>query len=70
MGVTTLTAREAGERLDLEHIEVIRRIRRGEIQASKKGWFWLISEEEVETVKNKPWYQNLMNLRARRAKSA
>jgi hypothetical protein len=65
--MATLTAREAGDLLDLEHIEVIRRIRRGEIEAKKKGWFWLIKEEEVEKVKRKQWYKNLMALRAKRS---
>lgn len=66
-----LTAREAGEALDLEHIEVIRRIRRGQIRATKLGgWFWIIRSEEVQKVKKKPWYKHLMQLRARRAKSS
>ena len=66
----TLTAREAGESLGLDHLEVIRRIRRGEIEAKKKGWFWLIKSEEVDAVKRKPWYTNLMELRARRNQTA
>lgn len=64
--MATLTAREVGDALGLEHIEVIRRIRRGEIEATKKGWFWLVRKEEVDAVKEKPWYRNLMELRARR----
>ena len=64
----TLTAREAGESLGLDHLEVIRRIRRGDIEARKKGWFWLIKEEEVEAVKRKPWYINLMELRKARSR--
>ena len=60
------TAREAGDLLDLDHLEVIRRIRRGQIQAKKKGWFWLIPDEEITKVKQKPWYKHLMTLRARR----
>jgi hypothetical protein len=62
-----LPAREVGDRLDLTHIEVIRRIRRGDIDAKKVGWFWLIKEEEVDFVKKKRWYRDLMSLRARRA---
>lgn len=64
------TAREAGELLDLEHLEVIRRIRRGEISAQKKGWFWLITEAEVKAVKHRDWYKHLMALRARRSQTA
>jgi hypothetical protein len=67
--MATLTAREVGDALGLEHIEVIRRIRRGEIEATKKGWFWLVKKEEVELVKKKPWYKSLMELRARRQTS-
>lgn len=66
--MTGLTAREAGEALNLEHLEVIRRIRRDEIKAEKiGGWYWIISPQEVEAVKQKQWYKNLMNLRARRS---
>lgn len=66
-----LTAREAGELLELEHIEVIRRIRRGQIHATKVGnWFWVIKESEVESVKKSQWYKSLMNLRARRAQKS
>lgn len=65
-----LTAREAGERLDLVHIEVIRRIRRGDIVAHKHGWNWAITEKEVQAVKSKSWYKNLMALRAKRAESS
>lgn len=64
----TLTAREAGEQLDLEHLEVIRRIRRNQISAVKKGgWFWVIPEKEVERVRKTDWYKRLMKLRAQRA---
>lgn len=67
LGMGSLTAREAGELLGLEHLEVIRRIRRGQIFAAKKGgWFWLIPEKEIEQVKRKPWYRHLMALRAKR----
>lgn len=70
MGMGTITAKEAGERLNLDHLEIIRRIRRGQITAKKKGgWFWIIREEEVAKVKRKPWYINLMRLRAKRTSS-
>jgi hypothetical protein len=66
-----LSAREVGELLDLTHIEVIRRIRRGQIRARKMGgWFWAINPEEVIRVKKKTWYKNLMALRARRAEQS
>ena len=61
---TILTARETGERLDLEHIEVIRRIRKGDIKAQKLGWNWIIDEAEVTRVKESDWYKRLMARRA------
>ncbi|HUV13118.1 MAG TPA: hypothetical protein VMY18_05710 [Acidobacteriota bacterium] len=57
---TILTARETGERLDLEHLEVIRRIRKGDIKASKLGWNWVVEESEVTRVKDSDWYKRLM----------
>lgn len=63
------TASLAGEKLQLEHKEVIRRIRKGDIVASKLGWNWMISLEEIEAVKQKGWYIRLMELRAARTPS-
>lgn len=64
---TVVTAREAGERLNLEHLEVIRRIRRGDIQAKKFGWNWTIEVDEITRVRETDWYQKLMARRAREA---
>lgn len=61
------SARGAGELLDLEHLEVIRRIRRGDIVARKMGWNWIIDLEEVEKVRTKDWYTRLMAKRRREA---
>ena len=63
------TASQAGEELNLEHKEVIRRIRRGDIVAQKLGWNWIIEVTEVEAVKAKSWYIKLMEYRAQRAAS-
>jgi hypothetical protein len=65
-----MTASQTGEELNLEHKEVIRRIRRGEIVARKLGWNWIVGVDEVEAVKNKPWYKKLMALRAQRQAQA
>ncbi len=59
-----LTARETGERLGLTHIEVIRRIRRGDIKAKKFGWNWVIDAGEVDRVRDSDWYKRLMIRRA------
>lgn len=63
-----LSAKEVGRRLELTHLETIRRIRRGQIKAQKfGGWMWAISEEEVQQVRKKKWYKDLMRRRARYA---
>lgn len=66
-----LTPRKAGELLDLTNLEVIRRIRRGQIRARKLdgGWYWLIREEEIQRVRKTEWYKRLMRLRASRQAS-
>lgn len=55
-----LTARELGEAVGLKHIEVIRRIRKGQIRAEKMGWVYVIDREEIERVKTADWYTRLM----------
>jgi hypothetical protein len=62
---TVLTAKEFGERLGLQHLEVIRRIRRGDIKAQKLGWFWVIDAEEETRVRDQDWYKRVMARRAR-----
>jgi hypothetical protein len=62
---SSLTAREFGDRLGLEHLEVIRRIRKGDIKATKWGWNWAIPASEVEAVKHRDWYQKIQVRRAR-----
>jgi hypothetical protein len=54
--VKVLTAREVGIRMDLPHTEVIRRIRRGDIEASKLGWFWIVEEGDMVTAMQSDWY--------------
>ena len=53
------TARQFGEEVGLEHLQVIRRIRKGDIKASKFGWNWVIKEEEIKAVRNSDWYKRL-----------
>lgn len=61
------TARQFGEEVGLEHLEVIRRIRKGDIKATKFGWNWVIKAEEVGAVRKSDWYKRLQ---ARRGGSA
>lgn len=67
---TILSARQVGEALHLEHAEVIRRIRRNDIDAQKMGWSWVITQAEVEAVKAKEWYINLMKRRSQTTNAA
>jgi hypothetical protein len=64
------SASQFGERVDLPHNEVIRRIRRGDINAQKLGWNWLIHEGEVERVKDTEWYRRTMKRRRARERNA
>ena len=61
---TVMSARQAGDRLNLDHHEVIRRIRKGQIKAQKMGWSWLLQETDVEAVREMDWYKNVMKRRA------
>jgi hypothetical protein len=61
------SARQAGEELDLEHLEVIRRIRRGDIEAKKLGWNWVITEAAIEAARSSAWF---VKLQARRASTS
>jgi hypothetical protein len=66
---SVLTARELGDELGLKHIEVIRRIRKGQIAATKLGWMYTIEVSEIDRVRNSDWYQKLMERRQRESQS-
>lgn len=51
------SARKVGEELNLPHHEVIRRIRRGDIEAEKLDWNWIITEKAVAKARKSDWYQ-------------
>lgn len=54
---TLLSVREVSEMLGLPHLEVNRRIRRGDIQAQKLGgWTWVIKKEDAEAAMKSDWY--------------
>lgn len=53
-----LSARQAGERMGIPHKEVIRRIRKGDIEAQKLGgWNWILTSAEVDKAMKSDWYQ-------------
>lgn len=65
------TARRTGELLGLPHLEVIRRLRRGDIRGQKLGWNWIITEDAIEEAKQSDWYQRrLAKLAAQREQPA
>jgi len=45
--------------LGIPHHEMIRRIRKGQIKATKPdgGWNYVITEEAVEEARNSEWYK-------------
>lgn len=51
------SARAVGEELGIPHLEVIRRIRKGDIKASKLGWTYVIQEEAITEAKKSDWYK-------------
>ncbi len=57
---TYLTARQTGEELGIGHLEVIRRIRRGDIRAKKFGWNWAVPRDEIDRVREADWYRRVM----------
>lgn len=59
-----LTAPQTAAELSLSHLEVIRRIRRGDIQAKKLGWNWIIPSEELDRVRELDWYKRAMARRS------
>ena len=51
------SARKAGLELGIPHLEVIRRIRKGDIRAQKLDWNWIITAEAIEEVRQADWYK-------------
>lgn len=51
------SARQAGELLGMPHREVIRRINRQQIKATKVGWNWMLKEEWINEVMEADWYK-------------
>jgi hypothetical protein len=54
--VKVYSARQAGRKLGLSHLEVIRRLNRGDIDGQKLDWNWIITEEAIQKAKNADWY--------------
>jgi hypothetical protein len=54
-----VSAKKAGTLLGISHLEVIRRIRKGQIPAHKfaGGWTWVINLDDIEKVKEMEWYK-------------
>ena len=52
------SAREAAELLGMRHLEVIRRLREGDIVGRKIGWNWAVRGSDILRAKNSDWYKN------------
>lgn len=52
-----LSARQAAEIMGLPHKEVIRRIRKEDIEAEKLGWNWVLTRDNVAKAMASDWYQ-------------
>lgn len=55
--IKAYSAKQVAEKMGLRHTEVIRRIRKNDIEASKMGWFYVITEEALEEAMNSEWYK-------------
>lgn len=55
------SARQAGRKLGIPHLEVIRRLNRGDIDGQKLDWNWIITEEAIEKAKQSDWWQRRQN---------
>ena len=58
-----LNTKAVSEELDMPKLEVVRRIRKGDINAQKWGWNWAVEAAEVERVKNTEWYRKYLSRR-------
>ena len=52
-----LNTRAVSEQLDIPQLEVVRRIRKGDIKASKWGWNWAVEAAEIERIRQSKWYK-------------
>lgn len=55
-----LSVAEFATAMGMKHLEVTRRIRRGQVHATKVGWVWIIDQKEVERVKKSEWYKAML----------
>lgn len=52
-----LNTRAVSDELGIPKLEVVRRIRKGDIKAQKWGWNWAVEAAEVERVREADWYR-------------
>jgi len=48
---STMTVAEAAVELEMNHQQVLNRVKRGKLKGQKKGWFWLVKRSSVEAAK-------------------
>ena len=56
------SASEAAEWMSMRHLEVIRRLRKGDIEGRKVGWFWVISGAAIAKAMKADWYKSRKNI--------
>jgi len=54
------SARKARVALGIPHLEVIRRIRKGDMNGQKLDWNYIITEEDIEDARQRDWYKKRM----------
>lgn len=55
---------EVAAHLGMKHLEVTRRINRGDIVAHKVGWFWVVKGQAILDAKRTPWYRKRLKKNA------
>lgn len=55
--IKAYSAKQAGLKMNLPHLEIIRRLRKGDIEGSKLGWVWIITEDAIEKAMASEWYK-------------
>jgi excisionase family DNA binding protein len=54
---TELTVSQVADQLGIPKLEVNRRIHKGDINARKLGWFWVVEQSEIERVRGTDWFE-------------
>ena len=64
------SAKRAGDILGIPHLEVIRRIHKGDIKARKLDWNWIITADAIEEARESDWYKKRLRRQGNSAVTA